>query len=71
MFDISEKAERLMTAIGYDEQEWGWVVEDFLEIQFELEANGIPTYASFEDFLSGKLNWIQSLRSDVSQRIAA
>lgn len=71
MFEITEKAELLMSALGYDAQEWGWVVDDFQELQFELEANGVPTWDSFESYLQGKLNWKQSLRSDIAERIAA
>ncbi len=72
MFNISREAENLMIALGYDAQGWGYVAEDFLEINFELEANGVPSYQSFEDFLRRKLEWKQSLKSDIiDQRIAA
>jgi hypothetical protein len=72
MFDISREAENLMVALGYDPQGWGYVVDDFQEINFELEANGVPTYGSLEEFLRRKLEWKQSLRTDVVvERIAA
>jgi len=71
MFDISKEAENLMIALGYDEQGFGYVASDYLEVNFELEANGIQ-FGSFEDFLRRKLEWKNSLKSDVVvERIAA
>jgi len=72
-FEISNEAETLLTTLGYEWNGWGYIAQDFLEINGELEANGVPSYQSFEEFLRRKLEWKQSLKSDVviDQRIAA
>jgi hypothetical protein len=64
-FEISTEAETLLTTLGYEWNGWGYIAEDFLEVNFELEANGIPQYQSFEEFLRRKLEWKQSLKSDM------
>jgi len=71
-FEISTEAETLLSTLGYEWDGWGYIAQDFLEINFELEANGVPTYHSFEEFLRRKLEWKQSLKSDmVDERITA
>lgn len=70
MFDISAEAENLMTALGYSEQEWGWVVDDYLENNEQLEYNGIPIFNTLEEYLISKVVWINSIKQS-SERIAA
>lgn len=64
-FEISTEAETLLTTLGYEWNGWGYIAEDFLETNLELEANGIPCYKSFEEFLRCKLDWKQTLKSDM------
>jgi hypothetical protein len=64
-FQISEEAETLLETLGYEWNGWGYIAQDFLEINGELEANGVPSYKTFEEFLRRKLEWKQSLKSDM------
>ena len=71
-FQISYEAETLLDTLGYEWNGWGYIAEDFLETNLELEANGIPCYKSFEEFLRRKLDWKQSLKSDmIDEKVVA
>lgn len=70
MFDISAEAENLMVTLGYSEQEWGWVVDDYLENNEQLEYNGIPIFNTLEEYLISKIVWINSIKQS-NERIAA
>ena len=55
VIDISAAEERLLEQIGVAWNGWQYEHEAFLEINLELKANGVPTYASFEEYLEGRV----------------
>ena len=57
MIDISSRAEQLLTSMGVPWNGWQYEVEDFIEMNGELEANGVPIFASFEDYLEARADY--------------
>lgn len=55
VIDITKREEELLELLGIAWNGWQYEHQDFLEINFELSANGVPTYASFEEYLEGRL----------------
>jgi len=55
ILEISRNEETLLKELGVAWNGWQYELESFLEINFELEANGIPTYSSFEEYLEGRV----------------
>lgn len=59
MIDITKKEEVLLERLGIPWNAFQYELQDFTELNFELEANGVPTYASFEEYLEGRLEYKQ------------
>ena len=57
MIDISPRAEQLLEKLGVQWNGWQYEVQDFIELNFELRANGVTTYVSFEEYLEGRLEY--------------
>jgi hypothetical protein len=55
MINISPNAEQLLGKLGVTWNGWQYEVEDFIELNLELEANGVPTYNSFEEYLESRI----------------
>jgi hypothetical protein len=55
ILEISRSEETLLKELGVAWNGWQYEHAEFLEINFELEANGIPTYSSFEEYLEGRV----------------
>ena len=55
MIDISPRAEQLLEKLGVQWNGWQYEVQDFIELNFELRANGVPTYVSFEEYLESRI----------------
>ena len=55
VIDITAAEEHLLKQMGIPWNGWQYEHEAFLETNFELEANGVPAYASFEEYLEGRL----------------
>ena len=55
IIDISASEENLLKQMGVPWNGWQYEHEAFLETNFELEANGVPAYASFEEYLEGRV----------------
>ena len=55
MINISPKAEQLLEKLGVTWNGWQYEVEDFIELNFELEANGVPTYNSLREYLESRI----------------
>ena len=52
---ISAAEERLLEQMGVPWNGWQYEFAAFLETNFELKANGVPAYASFEEYLEGRV----------------
>jgi len=57
VIDITKREEELLKLLGVSWNGWQYEHQDFLEINFELSANGVPTYKSFEEYLEGRLEY--------------
>ena len=57
VIDITKREEELLELLGVTWNGWQYEHQDFLELNFELRANGVPTYASFEEYLEGRLEY--------------
>jgi hypothetical protein len=55
--NIVTREEELLELLGIPWNGWGYELEEFAQINFELEANGVPTYKSFEEYLEGRLEY--------------
>lgn len=55
MIVISKRAEELLGQLNVPWNGWQYEQQDFEELNFELKANGVPTYSSFEEYLEGRL----------------
>lgn len=55
--DVISREEELLELLGIPWNGWGYEHQDFLEINAELAANGVPTYKSFEEYLEGRLEY--------------
>jgi hypothetical protein len=61
VIDITRREEELLELLGVPWNGWQYEQQNFAEINFELEANGVPTYKSFEEYLEGRLNYKQRI----------
>jgi hypothetical protein len=59
--DVISREEELLELLGIPWNGWGYELEEFAQINFELEANGVPTYKSFEEYLEGRLKFKQRM----------
>jgi hypothetical protein len=59
--DVISREEELLELLGIPWNGWGYELEEFAQINFELEANGVPTYKSFEEYLEGRLEYKQRI----------
>jgi hypothetical protein len=57
VIDITQREEELLKLLGVSWNGWQYEHQDFLEINLELSANGVPTYKSFEEYLEGRLEY--------------
>lgn len=57
VIDISARAEELLEQLGVPWNGYEYERQEFAEINFELKANGVPTYTSFEEYLEGRLEY--------------
>jgi hypothetical protein len=55
--NIVTREEELLELLGIPWNGWGYEHQEFVQINFELEANGVPTYKSFEEYLEGRLEY--------------
>ena len=55
VIDITRREEELLELLGVSWNGWQYEQQNFAEINFELEANGVPTYKSFEEYHEGRL----------------
>jgi len=51
----------LLELLGIPWNGWGYELEEFAQINFELEANGVPTYKSFEEYLESRVKYKQRM----------
>ena len=61
VIDITQREEELLKLLGVPWNGWQYEQQNFAEINFELEANGVPTYKSFEEYLEGRLKYKQRI----------
>jgi hypothetical protein len=61
VIDITQREEELLELLGISWNGWQYEQQNFAEINFELEANGVPTYKSFEEYLEGRLKYKQRI----------
>jgi hypothetical protein len=61
VIDITRREEELLELLGVPWNGWQYEQQNFAEINFELEANGVPTYKSFEEYLEGRLEYKQRI----------
>ena len=59
--EIISREEELLELLGIPWNGWGYELEEFAQINLELEANGVPTYKSFEEYLEGRLKYKQRI----------
>jgi len=57
VIDISARAEELLELLGVPWNGYEYERQNFAEINFELKANGVPAYTSFEEYLEARLNY--------------
>lgn len=57
VIDITQREEELLKLLGVSWNGWQYEHQDFLEINAELAANGVPAYKSFEEYLEGRLEY--------------
>jgi len=57
VIDITQREEELLELLDISWNGWQYEQQNFAEINFELEANGVPTYKSFEEYLEGRLEY--------------
>jgi hypothetical protein len=61
VIDITKNEEELLEQLGIPMSGWQYEHQDFLELNFELKANGVPCYASFEQYLNGRVEYRNKL----------
>lgn len=61
VIDITKREEELLELLGVPWNGWEYERQDFAELNFELSANGVPTYKSFEEYLEGRLEYKQRI----------
>jgi len=61
VIDITQREEELLELLGVSWNGWQYEQQNFVEINSELEANGVPTYKSFEEYLEGRLKYKQRI----------
>lgn len=61
VIDITSREEELLELLGVPWNGWEYERQDFAELNFELSANGVPTYKSFEEYLEGRLEYKQRI----------
>ena len=61
VIDITQREEELLELLDISWNGWQYEQQNFAEINFELEANGVPTYKSFEEYLEGRLKYKQRI----------
>ena len=54
---IDECEERLLEQLGVPWNGWQYERAEFDEMNLELEANGIPVYASFTEYLEARVEY--------------
>jgi hypothetical protein len=54
---IDECEERLLEQLGVPWNGWQYERAEFDEMNSELEANGIPVYASFTEYLEARIEY--------------
>ena len=54
---IDECEERLLEQLGVPWNGWQYERADFDEMNSELEANGIPVYATFTEYLEARVEY--------------
>lgn len=57
ILEINESEERLLTQLGVPWNGWQYERAEFDEMNSELEANGIPVYASFTEYLEARVEY--------------
>jgi hypothetical protein len=57
ILEINESEERLLEQLGVPWNGWQYERADFDEINSELEANGVPVYASFTEYLEARVEY--------------
>ena len=57
VIDITQREEELLELLGVPWNGWQYEQQNFDEINSELEANGVPIYKSFEEYLEGRLEY--------------
>lgn len=62
VIDITENEEKLLQQLGVPWDGWQYEHQDFLELNFELRASGVPTYDSFEQYLIGRVEYRNKLK---------
>jgi hypothetical protein len=55
VIDITQREEELLKLLGVPWNGWQYEQQNFDEINSELQANGVPTYKSFEEFLEARV----------------
>jgi hypothetical protein len=55
VIDITRREEELLELLGVSWNGWQYEQQNFVEINSELEANGLPLHKSFEEFLEARL----------------
>lgn len=55
VIDITQREEELLELLGVPWNGWQYELENFVEINSELQANGVPVYKSFEEFLEARV----------------
>lgn len=54
---INERDESLLKELGVPWNGWQYERADFDEINSELQANGVPVYASFTEYLEARVEY--------------
>jgi hypothetical protein len=57
ILEIGESDERLLEQLGVPWNGWQYERAEFDEMNSELEANGIPVYASFTEYLEARVEY--------------
>jgi hypothetical protein len=57
VIDISCREEQLLKELGVPWNGWEYERQEFAELNYELESNGIPQHNTFEDYLSARIHY--------------
>jgi len=57
ILEINESEEHLLEQLGVPWNGWQYERADFDEMNSELEANGIPVYATFTEYLEDRVEY--------------